>query len=256
MRLPKQFSLKALLLAIAALALLLALPRQRALRQQYALRRMGAEIGGGVGLESQNLASRLFFGNCDGDRATDLIFRDVALSDADAARLALFPRLDAIRLHNCPDPERTILVLHRAHLNLTWLTITDTHLTDLRDIADFYNLRILSLISTDTSDVSLSPIGELYYLSTLRLKEASIHGPGLTALQKLPCLKNLGLQGCPIDDSGLEYLKSGFPALRYLQLQRTKVSKYGVERLQQALQECQIESDYDIGRVARRGWHL
>src|SRR5438046_944703 len=96
MSLLKRFSLKSLMIAMAALAVLLAVPRQRSLRQQYALRRMGAEVDGGVGLGSQGLASRLFFGDCDGDRAEGLIFRDVALSEPDATRLALFPLLERI----------------------------------------------------------------------------------------------------------------------------------------------------------------
>src|SRR5438552_3553963 len=112
MRLPVRFSLKSFMIIIAALCAALALPRERSLRQRYALRQMGAQIDGGVGLGSQNLASRLFFGNRDGDKADALRFDGVALSEADATRLALFPKLDTIRLHNCPDPDRSIAVLH------------------------------------------------------------------------------------------------------------------------------------------------
>jgi hypothetical protein len=238
----KQYSLKSLVLAIAVVAALLALPRERSLRQQFALRRMGAQIDGGVGFTSQNMPSRLFFGNRNGDGADALRFDGVSLSQTDAAQLALFPRLDKIRFYKCPDPKASISAL-AAHPHLTWLTINDSPLSDLNAIAWFENLRVLDLAGTKISDDSLAAISELYYLFSLELKNTQISGTGLADLTNLPRLEHLDLRGCPIEDSGVECLKN-FPALRYLQLEGTKVSREGVERLKIDLPRCQIESDY------------
>jgi Leucine-rich repeat (LRR) protein len=243
MSLSKHFSLKLTLVTLTLLAALAVVPRERSLRQQYAMRRLGAEIDGSVGLGSQRLTSRLFFGSDDGDRLTGLVFKGVSFSSSDAALLKLFPNLSDVRLVNCPAPERSVEVLQEARPNLSFLTITDTRLSDLRSLASLYNLRILDLQNTTVSDDSLRPISELLYLTSLDLEDTQVRGPGLRALSGLPRLDHLDLQGCPIEDGGLEYLKS-FPALRYLQLQGTKVSREAVERLREALPKCDIESDY------------
>jgi hypothetical protein len=240
------FRLKFVLLAIAGLAVLAVVPRERSLRQQYALRCLGAELDGGIGLGQQDLASRIFFGDRDGDKAEGLILRRVALSSDDAVRLRMFPLLERIRIFECPDPERSVAVIRDALPNLTWLEITNSPLSDLRDVGCFHRLMILDLTDTQASDEGLNAISQLRDLFSIHLDGASIHGPGLAVVSRLPKLRNLGLRRCPIDDRGLEYLKS-FTALRYVQLQGTRITRAGLKQLREALPECRIETDYDGG---------
>lgn len=181
----RHFSLKLTFVAIALLAALVLVPRERSLRQQYAMRRLGARIGGSVGLGSQRFASRLFFGSDDGDRLTGLVFEGVALSSSDAALLKLFPNLSDVRLVSCPAPEKSIEVIQAGRPDLLFLTIIDSRLSDLRSLAPLYNLRMLDLENTTVTDDSLRPIGELLYLTSLDLEDTLVRVAGLQGISVL-----------------------------------------------------------------------
>jgi Leucine-rich repeat (LRR) protein len=241
--LPKQFSLKTLMLLTAALAVLLAVPRQRSLRQQYALRATRAHVFATTDREPQSFLSYLFFGDCTGDQVEGLKFLGVAVSDADASRLAsLFPRLRHVNLHKCPAPEQSIVALRRIP-NLDRLTVSFTPLRSLDQVGMLEDLRVLDLFFTNVSDVSLKALGELCHLEVLNIVGAQVRGPGLAALRHLPRLRSMTLMSCPIDDHGLEYLK-GFPALQSLTLDDTRVTREGVKRLEAELPGLNIHVKY------------
>ena len=239
--LPKQFSLKTLMLATAALAVLLAVPRQRSLRQQYALVYTRAEVASCAPPERESLISRLLFGNREGDRIIWLVFHGVALTERQAALLTLFPSLRSVSLIECPKPKQTISALYMARNDLRCLGIEHTRLSvcDLQPVARFSNLEVLMLVRTGVSDEDLGPIRQLHQLRTLAILDAKVRGPGLVILQGLPSLQSIHLHHCPIDDQGLEYL-SGIRTLRGLELWSTKVTCEGVERLQREFPECAI----------------
>ena len=102
-------------------------------------------------------------------------------------------------------------------LNLDKMPVTDG---DLKDIADFRNLRLLNLDFT------------------------RITGAGLPALSKLPHLKSLSLSGTGIKSADLDRLTS-IPTLRKLYLWKTGVTGEAIDKLRRQKADLDLISGFN-----------
>ena len=153
-------------------------------------------------------------------------------------------------------------------LSVCECSVKDAGLTYLQGLA---NLRNLILQNTNISDDSLPHIASCEKLSNLNLTATQVQGKGLRHLKDTPnlfslillnCLRmndeglaafseggfeklgSLELGGCAgITDAGLQHLK-GLRNLRDLGLERTSVTKAGVESLRSALPGCDVGADF------------
>ncbi|MBN2380831.1 hypothetical protein JXM67_13615 [candidate division WOR-3 bacterium] len=110
---------------------------------------------------------------------------------------------------------------------------------EVRYIPKLPKLERLSLANTHLRDRSLKHISKLTNLIQLNLGNNPITDKGLKHLQKLTELTSLDLSSTDVTDTGLVYLE-GLTNLRELRLNSTDVTEEGVNRLRNALPECEI----------------
>jgi hypothetical protein len=110
----------------------------------------------------------------------------------------------------------------------------------LRHLAAFPHLWYLHLDSGGFIDADIEHVGKVDGLQALGLDFCQgLTSDALRHLRPLSILRALGLVGTAIDDADVEHL-SAMPGLRNLNLQRTKVTAAGIDRLRQALPDCAI----------------
>jgi Leucine-rich repeat (LRR) protein len=144
-----------------------------------------------------------------------LVMDDTQVSDAGLVHLK-----ELTRLHTLYLPAR----------------VTNNGLTHLRGL----QLHFLLLAGSKVTDAGLIHLDGLSHLQSLFFVRCSdVSDEGLAQLGKWTRLVELSLYGSPITDAGLKHL-AGLTNLRLLNLVNTKVSNEGVQRLQQALPNCQI----------------
>jgi hypothetical protein len=97
-------------------------------------------------------------------------------------------------------------------------------------------------ISGPLPDALISAIADLKGLRVLKLGHSEIDGTGLRKLAVLGKVEKLGLECCSrIDDGALKEL-AAWKALKYLDVQETKVTSAGVSALEAAMPGLQILS--------------
>jgi hypothetical protein len=121
-------------------------------------------------------------------------------------------------------------------LGLTRTQVTDAGLANLKGMA---NLRRLDLWDTNVTDTGLARLRGLVNLRTLYLG-GKMTDAGLAHLEGLKNLLELNLKATHVTDAGLKYFK-GLTNLRTLYLEGTKVTDKGVNQLQKALPEVEIQ---------------
>lgn len=121
----------------------------------------------------------------------------------------------------------------------------DGELTVLKDLK---NLLWLHLGNTDVTDQGLPHLAGLTSLTRLHLERTRVSDAGLAHLSQLENLTYLNLYETAVTDAGLGHLE-GLKNLRNLYLWQTKVTPEGVEKLKQALPDCEI----DVGWVEQEG---
>jgi hypothetical protein len=97
----------------------------------------------------------------------------------------------------------------------------------------------VSLDGTHVADAMLGHLAGLDKLEQLGLSETPITEAALAHLEGLPRLQKLDLRNTGISDAGLAHLE-GLKQLQELWLGGTQVTDEGVNKLQQALPDCQI----------------
>jgi hypothetical protein len=123
------------------------------------------------------------------------------------------------------------------YVDLMGKAVTDE---TLEYIASFAQLHTLNLVGTGISDSGLVNLEGLGHLHELYLANTKIGDSGLKNFKGLWQLQLLNLNGTKVSDSGLPNL-DGLTNLRKLYLDRTNVTVDGVNELQKALPNCEIE---------------
>jgi len=125
--------------------------------------------------------------------------------------------------------------------NLQTLVLTSSEITDARleDLAALKNLRALNLVNANVTDVAPKKLAALKNLEVLFIHGGSVTDAGLKELPRLANLRILFLSGPRITDAGLQDL-AAMKNLRTLILVDTKVTKTGVDKLKNALPECEV----------------
>jgi len=115
--------------------------------------------------------------------------------------------------------------------------LTDAEMEHLESLP---RLRVLRMSGRGVTDAGLTHLEGLTQLRDLVLVDSHITDAGLVHLETLARLEVLHLRWMPITDAGLVHLK-GLKGLRELSLHATRVTPEGVQRLRQALPECDID---------------
>ncbi len=250
-----QFSLKALLLAMAILSLLLGMLgrrlQQARAEQQAALEiqklggkvhfhwRLDEAIGWNFGethgssswvLPGDGYVHAVYFQLADAERVTNealvhlkplvhlriLVLSQTKITDAGLKHLAGLTQLE--------------------HLSLRRTAITGSGLEHLKG---FKNLQRLDLDYTKFDDAGLRHVGGWTNLSTLTLRGTQVGDRGIGQLIGLVSLELLDLGETNVTDAGLRHLRE-LHGLRQLWLDNTSVTSAGIKQLRHDLPEVKI----------------
>ena len=111
---------------------------------------------------------------------------------------------------------------------------------DLKGVAQFPQLKSLTMMGRGFTDAGLVNLEELRELGQLNLSQTAITNDGLEHIKGLTQLTELWLYGTKVTDTGLVRLR-GLTKLKYLSLAFTNVSDGGVDELQRALPGCHVD---------------
>ena len=141
-------------------------------------------------------------------------------------------------------PEHLKELPHLESLELMLNFVTDADLADLRGLRQ---LKHLDLSGAEVTDAGLEHLKGLRQLKTLILRICfNVTDAGLEQLKGLTALEALDLNGTDVTDDGLEGLP-GLTNLTRLDLGETYVTYEGIKRLQQALPNCKVIVDDELG---------
>jgi hypothetical protein len=131
---------------------------------------------------------------------------------------------------------------------LETLNLRHTEVTDegMKDLAKMQALQELDVSWTKVTDAALKDLADLPALQKLDLRENKVTDAGLKDLAGLKTLQTLNLSSTGVTDAGLKDL-AGLPTLQNLALWKTGVTRAGIKRLQEALPDCKIVSDFKTG---------
>ncbi len=121
-------------------------------------------------------------------------------------------------------------------------SVVDNHLAPLKDLRTIIQL---DLGSTSVTDSGLAHLETLTTLTNLHLEKTKITDAGLKHLKNLKNLTYLNLYGTVVGDAGLSHL-SGLSNLKQLYLWQTKVTPKGVDSLQKALPNLEINTGWQL----------
>jgi internalin A len=265
-----RFSLRAVLVAIAIIAVLIWIPIQRAKTQKRAVEKI-RDLGGVVKYDSVKSPGSqppplLWLHQLLGDdffyNVWDVTFENSEINDEDLNCLRDFSRLENLALRGCKNltdaalaPCKGLATLRyvdfsgtnlgdqaiaqlRGCLQIGGLNAEDTKLTDagLVDVSAFPNLRVLWLTRTQITDAGLQHLSKLQHLLGVCIDGTRVTEHGLSALPAQHFVR-LQIADTPhISDAALAKVAK-FPNLRTLDLsdrQKTRlspISKTGVAQL-------------------------
>lgn len=275
-----QFSLRALLIAVTALAVWLGLEVNRVRRQREAVEAIIA-AGGKVHYDYEMAPGRS--NTPDAEPAAprwlrkligEDFFRDVVdvdlnrtqINDEWLIRLNDLPKIERLNLaytsvsdsgferltglrnlrSAIPDEtrctDRSLAHLAAASPDLRELAIGGSGVTDagLAEIARFKRLRTLVLTGAEITDEGLRQIEALGELEMLWIAEAPITDRGLQSVARLKKLKRLFLFGSEITDEGVKRLEE-LDALQRLAIMQSPITDRGIEPLKKLKWLSQLE---------------
>lgn len=149
------------------------------------------------------------------------------ITDAGLSGLRLLPQLTRLDVSGA----------QRTDSGMWAASVTDQ---GLDTIAALTKLESLNLQGTKISDAGFPKLAALNGLRELRIGKTQLTVRGLDALRKLTHLERLSLFGdSKIDDQVIPIL-SNLPALVWVDLQGTKVTKTGAAKLKAALPKCEV----------------
>ncbi len=124
----------------------------------------------------------------------------------------------------------------------------DLRLADLvAELPKLRNVTWLSFTNTDLTDEMLTNVRTISTLQSLYLDRTQVTSKGLANLVPLSKLSDLSANLTPIDDGCRLYLAQ-LPQLRTLNLKSTKVTQAGIRSLKEILLDCVIQSDVGDGQ--------
>ncbi len=134
----------------------------------------------------------------------------------------------------------------KALSGLNWLSelgLNETKITGvgMADLAGLPDLSTVYVGKSPITDAGLKSISGFPVLANLILDETCITDSGLRHLANCKYLETLYLRDTQVSDAGLEHLK-GLNRLHWLDLSGTRVTKEGVNKLQEALPHCSIDT--------------
>ena len=208
-----QYSLRTLLVLVAAIGVVLATVVIPAVRQRRAVERVRA-LDGWIGY--------------------DYRFHVDGTEDADASP----PGPEWLRGLIGEDFFQTVVLVQFPG---SWQLDHAKHVTDqeLEALVDLPKLRSLTLSMTSVEGAGLKHLRRLTSLVELDLHDSPVDDAGLANVSELSSIKSLNLGGTLITNDGLSYLRN-LPHLVSLDLENTKVSSRGLENLGPLLARLQV----------------
>jgi len=132
---------------------------------------------------------------------------------------------------------------HMTSLRDLSLYETKTTDADLEAVQQNTGLRNLNLGLTQVSDACATWLSRLRDLETINLGGTRVTDRILQTLGELPVLKEVVLWETSITDSGLDSIAAAFPALRYLDVDQTRVTQANMSAFRPARPEVRIPGD-------------
>jgi len=121
-------------------------------------------------------------------------------------------------------------------------SVTDKALAPLQKLR---HIGHLNLAGTNVTDQGMVFLEGLTTLTRLHLEKTKITDAGLKHLKNLKSLSYLNLYGTAVSDAGLSHLR-GLSNLKKLFLWQTKVTRKGVDGLQKALPNLEINTGWQL----------
>lgn len=118
-----------------------------------------------------------------------------------------------------------------------------THLTGLT------HLNYLDLNRNPLTDIGLEYIAKIKELKWLGLNNTRVTDTGIAYLSKLKNLKSLSLNNTDITDKSLDHLQK-IKSLLGLRLRGTKITAEGINKIVQALPDCEVGYSFPLGKTA------
>ena len=238
-----QFSLGALLLAVAALSVWLAAVSREARLQKQAVGRI-LELGGDVNYDYQVRADGHYAlgGEPNAPKwlrqlVGDDYFENVVyvkckeVNEADLELIASLPRLRELNFSLPSSPARKLELLRRAK-NLRSLTVSGPFGDDaLRTLANIIQLRSLTVLACRGTDNGFASLAQLEDIESLRISSTRISDAGFVDLKLLSNLKSLRLARTIVGDGVLAGLHD-MALLERLDLSGTKITDAGLRNLE------------------------
>lgn len=162
------------------------------------------------------------------------------LSDAALHDLIALKELRSLSLNDNPEITNAGIKEIGKLKQLRWLSLGQTQITSLKDLAGLEHLENLFLSGTKIADESLADLDGFKKLEGLFLSGSSVTDAGVKNLSRLTQLRVLQLNATSVSDEGLKDL-ADLKQLKKLALHKTKVTDAGVEKLQKALPDLKIE---------------
>jgi tRNA A-37 threonylcarbamoyl transferase component Bud32/Leucine-rich repeat (LRR) protein len=172
--------------------------------------------------------------------------RDLNLIGTQVSRLPSgickkLPNLEIIELAGTDANDDTMRELAEAkkllYVNIASTKVTTEGLTALLPLR--YSLENLNVRDISIDDTAAATIAQFRRLKQLNLSKVRLTEVGLAELLKLNALTHLGLSGTPMNDKCVGVLGQ-MKQLKSLHLHSTHITQAGIDRLKEALPDCQI----------------
>ena len=188
----------------------------------------------------KKMGGKVTFDEMKPDRPVERInFSRSEITDAGLEHLKGLTSLQTLKLNDTQITDAGLEHL-KGLTELKYLNVNETKITDtgLMYLKGLTNLQGLDLTDTTITDAGLEHLKGLTKLFWLQLAFTNVTDEGLKHLKEMTILKILDLSFTNITDEGLEHLK-GLTKLQLLNL-NDKVTDEGVQKLRQALPNCEI----------------
>jgi serine/threonine protein kinase len=166
------------------------------------------------------------------------------VGDGILSRLKLFPHVDNLLLNECDVTDEGLLPLRTSAIKRLYLNsghLTNRACETLASMKDLQDLTLQSAQGLTADGLSKFHRQSIYRLV---LMGDQLNDAAMKALAGFHQLNELVLRGNSLTDDGLVHLY-GLP-LMSLELRESKVTREGIQKLQKALPNCRIESDFGL----------
>ena len=178
------------------------------------------------------------------------------LQDMLAAKLPdAFAEINSVTLTDVPMKRGWLSTVARSdRLWFLWLNRSGVTDDDLKQLAGSHTLGELYLNGNPITDQGLKNLGHMPSLERLQLNYTKIQNPAVVA-HSMPAVWMLKLRGTDVDDSAVAEIAASLPALREIDLSRTRVTDLALQYLSTLpeLESVQLEES----RTSQAGaYHL